>query len=249
MMPSAHVRLARHRATGTTVLLLVLAAGVLTMTACKDGPKTRVFLLSGQSNMRQLKPAKDLEPLLHKAFPKDNLLFVKLAVGGQPVRRWVKDWEGPPGKELLPTEGPHYGDLYDKLLSKARAAAKKRDISLEHADSVTLLWAQGEYDANKELSSVYEKSLHTLFGNLRRDVKHPRLGVVIARNSDYGDGKPHWKRVREIQESVAASDPLIEFFDTDDLNGKTNDIHMTKKGYRTMGERFAKAAEKVARSE
>lgn len=216
----------------TGLLLLVLAAGE---TQGSGGGKTRLFILSGQSNMAGLNPDLSFTPAVKKAFADDEVIVVKSAQGGQPIRRWYKNWKAPADVEvkLKPGEKGN-GDLYDVLMSKVQPAIAGKKI-----DSVTFVWMQGEADAQRGMSSVYEESLRGLIKQLRDDLKRPDLSFVIGRLSDFKNGTPGWDAVRAAQEKVAKEDPLGAWVDTDDLNGPNNDLHYNREGYVELGRRFA----------
>ena len=87
-----------------------------------------------------------------------------------------------------------------------------------------------------------------LIDQIKSDLNLKKLNVVIGRINDYGNSNkshPHWTMVRDIQVEVAKSLPSGAWVDTDDLNGKKNDIHATNPGYRTLGKRFAEASIKL----
>jgi len=199
--------------------------------AAEDKGKVRLFILSGQSNMAGLKPEISFTPALQKAFPKDEIVVVKSAQGGQPIRRWLKDWKGPDGIEVKPVK---HGDLYDTLMEQVRAAGKDKTF-----DSVSFVWMQGERDARERLSSVYAKSLLGLIDQLRKDLKRPDMTVVIGRLSDCSNGNAAWDQLRAAQEEAVAKEPRARLVDTDDLNGPNNGLHYTKDGYAELGRRFA----------
>ncbi|MBP89193.1 MAG: acetyl xylan esterase [Planctomycetaceae bacterium] len=52
-----------------------------------------LFILSGQSNMARLELNESFTPTVIKEFGKDNVIVVKDAKGGQPIRRWYKKWK------------------------------------------------------------------------------------------------------------------------------------------------------------
>ena len=115
---------------------------------------------------------------------------------------------------------------------------------------------QGERDAKEKLSAAYKEAMKTLIANLRRDLKAPKMNVVIGRLSDYGDGKaPEWEAVRDILVAVATEDKHGAWVDTDDLNNKVkkekphNDLHYTKEGYKLFGERLAQQSVKLINGE
>ena len=217
----------------------LLLAAVVTATAADAPAKSvRLFILSGQSNMVGLDPNVSFTPALKAAFPGDEIVVVKDASSGQPIRRWLKEWQPAPGDAMPPGGG--LGQLYDRLLAAVTAATKDRPAPV----SVVFVWMQGEADG-KSTGKNYADSLRALIQHLRDDLKRPDLAFVIGRISDYGatdPGRAHWQMVREAQVAVAAADPRGAWIDTDDLNGANNGLHYPKDGYKAMGERFAAKA-------
>lgn len=201
-----------------------------------------LFILSGQSNMQGMDHEISFVPTIEKEFGDQNVIVVKDALGGQPIRRWVKDWVDADGKRPEET-----GDLYERLLGKVKKAIGRQKIK-----TVSFYWMQGERDAREKHGEVYESSLAGLVKQLQSDLNHKDLHVVIGRLSDFdlkNKRYPHWTKVRETQVKFAKSLPSGAWINTDDLNdgvnsrGKqiSNDLHMSVGGYKTMGERFALA--------
>ncbi len=221
--------------------ILVLSLVTLLLASCNPESKGKhLFILSGQSNMVGLLPEESFTPVIEARFGKDNVIIVKDAHGGQPIRRWYKDWKPLQGNE--PKAQP---DLYDSLWTKTNTAIQKEKIA-----TVTFIWMQGERDAREKLGDVYEKSLIGLYNQLSADLKRNDPNFIIGRLSDFdmqNQRYPHWTIIRDIQAKVAESDPRFGWIDTDDLNdgynknGKEikNDLHMSAKGYIEMGNRFA----------
>jgi hypothetical protein len=209
--------------------------GIGSSTQVSGGKKTRLFILSGQSNMVGLNPDLSFTPAVKKAFPDDEVIVVKSAQGGQPIRRWYKNWKAPADVrvKLRPGEKGN-GDLYGVLLSKVHEAIAGKKI-----DTVTFIWMQGEADAKAGLAAVYEASLRGLLKQLRDDLERPDLAVVIGRLSDFKNGDAGWDTVRAAQEKVAREDAHGAWVDTDDLNGPNNKLHYTGQGYMELGRRFA----------
>jgi hypothetical protein len=198
--------------------------------------KVRLFILSGQSNMVRLDPEVSFVPALKKAFPGDDLVVVKSAQGGQPIRRWYKGWKAPAGVKIKPGKG-EIGDLYDVLMTKVKAATKGKT-----PDSVVFVWMQGESDAKRGTAEVYEESMRGLIKQLRDDLKRPDMVVVIGRLHEFKKGEAGWDTVRTAQEKVAGQDPGAAWVDLDNLDGGKNAVHHTLKGYEEMGRRFAAKA-------
>ncbi|HKK75241.1 MAG TPA: sialate O-acetylesterase [Saprospiraceae bacterium] len=202
-----------------------------------------LFILSGQSNMARLDPNRTFIPTVADAFGAEDIIVVKSAQGGQPIKRWYRDWKNT-DQTIKNTEY----DLYDSLMVKVNNAILEEEIA-----SVTFLWMQGERDARQSWGEVYEESLHGLYQQLSADLGRDDIYFVIGRLSDFDMGNeryPHWTKVREAQVSVANSSPNFSWINTDDLNdginqqGKEikNDLHLSEVGYAELGRRFAEAA-------
>jgi hypothetical protein len=187
-----------------------------------------------------LQPEESFTPAVEDAFGEGNVIVVKYALGGQPIRRWYKDWK--PLQEDEPRAQP---DLYDSLMNKVYAAIEKEKIT-----TVSFVWMQGERDATERLGEVYEESLIGLYNQLSNDLKRNDINFIIGRLSDFdmrNEKKPHWTMIRDIQVKVAESDPRFGWINTDDCNDGynrqgeeiSNDLHMSAEGYKTMGKRFA----------
>ncbi len=211
-----------------------------------------LFILSGQSNMAGLKPEVGFLPELKKLLPDAEIVHMKVAKGGQPIRLWVKEWNDIAGKNEIKVKSEKT-PYYDQILEQFKALKEKHPKGFS---SISFSWMQGERDAKEMLSAAYEESLKTLISNLRRDLEAPEMNVVIGRLSDFGDGRnPEWEKVREILVKVASDDPHGAWVDTDDLNNKVknekpvNDLHYTKEGYELFGQRLAQQSVKLLKGE
>jgi hypothetical protein len=211
---------------------------------CSEAKKEKhLFILSGQSNMVRMNPQLSFIPALEAEFGKEKIIVVKDAMGSQPISRWYKNWKSPNGNSP-----ENRGDLYDVLLHKVKDSIKNEQLA-----SVTFIWMQGERDARMQFASVYEESLLGMYQQLSTDLKRDDINFIIGRLSDFDmENKkwPHWTRIRDIQEKGGNSNPNFVWINTDDLNtgidnnGKdvTNDLHLTKEGYKILGERFGEKA-------
>ncbi len=222
------------------MILCSVALACLAATEARAEKKVHLFILSGQSNMRNLDPSASFTPTVTEALAPGEVIVVKDAHGGQPIHRWYKQWKLPAGSESPKNK---YGDLYDKLMRKVRRA-----IEGKKPDTITFIWMQGESDAAELFGEIYAESMSGLIEQLRNDLKRRDINVVIGRISDAGNGNTrfkHWDQVRAAQVKVAESDPRTVWIDTDDLNGKKNGVHYNKPGYVELGKRFAEAALKL----
>ena len=185
---------------------------------------THLFLLSGQSNMKNLDPDISFTPTVRKAFPNDNVIVTKVALGGRPIARWVPR-----------------GGLYTRLLDQAR-----KDLGGRRASTVTFVWMQGERDHQEDATTQsYRANLETLYRQLQEDLKRTDINWVIGRLSDARLDRTNWNTIRKIQVEVADKHPRAAWVNTDDLNGSENGVHCPPEGYREMGLRFAEKAIKL----
>ena len=73
--------------------------------------------------MAGLDPDISFIPAVSQRFGTENVIVVKDALGGQPIRRWHKDWS------LRESDDPkQIGDLYDQLLSKVQHAYEGKKV-------------------------------------------------------------------------------------------------------------------------
>jgi len=80
------------------VSLFIPMTGLATeRTLIKDGK--HLFILSGQSNMRQPLP-ESFSDAVSKVFGKDKVLVATVSRPSQPVKGWYKKWTPPEGAEI-----------------------------------------------------------------------------------------------------------------------------------------------------
>jgi hypothetical protein len=200
------------------------------------GDAKHLFILSGQSNMAGLNPDLSFTPAVAREFGASSVIVVKDAQGGQPIRRWYKQWK----PEGVTAAAAGQGDLYDRLMAKVRNATEGQPLA-----SVTFVWMQGERDAKENHGKVYAESLKGLVAQLEADLDRKDIHVVIGRLSDCENNNPKvpgWNVVREAQVKAASELPSAAWVDTDDLNGPKNGLHYDKPGYAELGKRFAASA-------
>lgn len=190
--------------------------------------------------MKRLHPEESFTPEIERVLGKGNIIVVKSALGGQPIRRWYKDW-----KPLIGNEPIAQPDLYDSLMVKVNKAIKNEKLA-----TITFVWMQGERDAREGFGEVYEESLIGLYNQINNELDQKDLNFVIGRLSDFGNENvefPHWNMVRDAQVKVAESNPRFGWIKTDDLNDGynrkgeeiKNDLHLSADGYVILGKRFA----------
>lgn len=206
-----------------------------------------LFILSGQSNMTG-GLEKGFSATASKALGNENITVVMSMKSGRGIRFWVKDYALPEGHELAGKLTNGNGSEYPNLLQAVKAAGDARSFG-----TVTLVWMQGESDANRNLAVAYEKSFRTLLGSLKSDLGLKEMRFVIGRISDHGlhgGTEDAWKQMRAAQVRLAESDALGSWIDTDDLNGgdaahPRGELHYPAENCFKLGERFAVEAVKL----
>ena len=223
-----------------SVFLLVLAC-VANHSSAQN--TAHLFIFSGQSNMKRLDPAERFTPRVVEEYGTQNVIVVKEAQGGQPIRRWYKGWN-----ELVGNDTISSGDIYDVLMEKVN-----KSIAGIEPKTITFLWMQGEKDANEGNGEVYKAALKGLIQQLRTDMQRADINFVIGRLSDFDmDNSKYqdWTMIRDIQVEVAEEDSLADWVNTDDLNDgidsqgreQQDALHYSVEGYKTFGIRLAESA-------
>jgi len=232
----------KNTLTRVSLSLAFLCLG-LPLAASSSGK--HLFILSGQSNMRQPLP-ETFSDCVEAVFGKENVLAVTEAHPSQPIKQWYKDWQPPAGMQ---DENPELnGTLYDKLMTRVRRTVK--DTPLQ---SVTYVWMQGEADAKAAWGSVYETSFMGILDQLRADLGVKDVNFVVGRINDFWvdpQDYPHGELIREIQVKLGEAHANGAWVNTDDLNRGINpwggfsleDGHFPPPGYRVIGQRFAREA-------
>jgi len=225
----------------TTLLIFITFILTVAYGPCAEKP-VHVFILSGQSNMAGMKPATGFVPETKKLFADAEVIYFKVARGGQPIRLWVEEWNQIAEKHNLKAK-INATSYYKPILEQFAKLTKDHP----KITSVTFCWMQGERDAKEQLSAAYTDAMKQLIANLRRDLKQPEMNFVIGRLSDCSTDKS-WESVRTSQVNVANSDPRGSWVDCDDLNDKDkngvkrNGLHYTQEGYELLGRRYARQA-------
>jgi hypothetical protein len=239
------------------IIACVLLVAGLTMYCPAGEAGKHLFILSGQSNMAGMNSDASFTPAVEKAFGKDNVIVVKKAWSGCPIRIWYKDWK--PAPDWKAKEAGEEKILADKrwfwpdLVKAVTNAIQGMEIK-----TVTFVWMQGESDAMQRHDKVYEESLKGVIRQVESDFGRKDVLVVIGRISDFGVTRlksPSWMAVRDSQVRLASSNPRYGWIDTDDLNDGVNkdgkvikdDLHYSAEGYKILGERFANTAIELIR--
>lgn len=165
-------------------------------------------------------PGMSFAAAMLKAEPGVTIGLVPCAVGGTPLKRWVKN-----------------GDLYEAAVKRAQIAASSGVIS-------GVLWHQGEADSDKQpWADTYEKRLAGMIVSLRQDLGLPNLPVVVGQLGSYLPvaKHPYVDTVRAAIRQVAAAVPHTGYADSAGLVDKGDHLHFNTASQHILGARFAEA--------
>ena len=224
------------------VTSLVLGFSFTSADADSDGK--HLFILSGQSNMREPMIG-TFSDTVKKALGEDKVIVISHARPSQPIMQWYRNWTPPEGVKK-PDGG---GKLYDELIAIVQRAIKGQKIK-----STTLVWMQGEADAEAGWGSRYEESFFGVLDQFKADLGIKEINFVIGRINDFW--RPGVRKIvdgdmmRALQVKMAESHEHGAWINTDDLNTGVNPWgtyefdsgHFPNPGYRVMGQRFARKA-------
>ena len=141
-----------------------------------------------------LKPEISFTPTVEKAIGKDNVIVVKSARCGAPIRGWYKGYKYPDNRKI--TDRSKIGHLYESLMTTVKAGTEGKSYA-----TVTFIWMQGERDAKEQLSEVYAESFKGVVSQPQKDLNAERINFVIGRISDFDmqDKRyQHWTKIRDI---------------------------------------------------
>ena len=199
--------------------------------------------------MQGMDPETGFLPEANKLFKGDQVVYIKVAKGGQPICRWLEEWtdiaeeKGLDAKHISRIHRDGKVEFYQPILDQYQEMLKKHP----KLTSVTFCWMQGERDANGGGQPAYKDALKLLITKLRRDLDRPDMNIVIGRLSDAGQQKESWGAMRKIQMEIVNEDPSGAWVDVDDLNNREKDgkvinaVHYNRpEGYITLGRRFVR---------
>jgi hypothetical protein len=155
-------------------------------------------------------------------------------------------WGGAP-IDFLKKGTPVYADAS----KKARFARKQGVIK-------GVLWHQGESDTvNAARADSYEKKLHTLIADLRKDLGDKRLPFIVGNLAEfYGTGKDHSKperirlinQIRQALRDLPRKVPGTGFVESTGCSSADKHmVHFDRKSYIILGKRYAASLADVSK--
>jgi hypothetical protein len=153
--------------------------------------------------------------------PASVIGLIPCAVGGSPLRRWVKG-----------------GDLYQAALNRAKKAASAGRLK-------GILWHQGETDSeNPADAQSYETRLTQMFKDIRSDLGQPDLPIVVGQLGEFVQAR-YVDIVRIALTHLPANLPRVGFADSKGLGHKGDSLHFSAEAEQEMGRRYAAALKAI----
>ncbi len=129
------------------------------------------------------------------------------------------------------------GTLYGSMLHRALAQGYPAPVK-------GFLWFQGESDAGRG-TAAYKTDLKRLISQYREDLGDPSLPFFIAQLGTYDfSNLTDWLAIQEAQRQVVEEDAKTALVTTVD-QPRSDTIHFSVQGYKTIGVRFAEAAREL----
>jgi hypothetical protein len=151
-----------------------------------------------------------------------SILILPTAVGGSSIEQWLED-------------STHRGVA---LLSNFK---EKVAIGSEHGTIKSILWHQGESNANADKLPTYRDKLATLFQIFRKETAMDSLPILVGELAAFPKNYDNRQAVNSIIHDYATTDPNTKVIYTQDLMHKGDSTHFDADGQRKMGVRFAEA--------
>ncbi|HSI09609.1 MAG: sialate O-acetylesterase [Rariglobus sp.] len=159
-----------------------------------------------------------------KADPKVTIGLIPCAVGGSPLKRWVKG-----------------GDLYSQAVARAKASSARGTLE-------GVLWHQGETDSDKQpWTETYESRLVRMIADLRSDLGRPDLPVVVGQLGEFltPEKHPGVETIRAALKRIPTLVPHTGYVDSTGLVHKGDELHFDTASARKLGTRYAEAMMKL----
>lgn len=159
--------------------------------------------------------------VMAEAHPTMTIGLVPCAVGGTPLRRWVKG-----------------GDLYSNAVVRAKSAAASGTLA-------GILWHQGEADSgNKTNAASYGERLGKMIADIRAELKTPNLPFVVGQTGEFnydreGNPQPFARLVNDTLAHLPEKVPFTGCALSKGLTSKADKVHFDTPSQRELGKRYA----------
>jgi hypothetical protein len=171
---------------------------------------------------------------ISNAFPDEQILIIKFAIGSSSLLAWAPDWST---KDAGLTNNENDGPLYMKLLKFIDAVTVNMDPQF-----IALMWMQGERDSKFQYTAQhYAVCFKNLISQFRTDLKIPNLPVIYGQVNPPLEQFTFANTVRQAQIQTETDIINTKMVLTDDLSKHDDSLHYNTGGIMELGRRFATA--------
>ncbi|MFT3992018.1 MAG: sialate O-acetylesterase [Luteolibacter sp.] len=160
-----------------------------------------------------------------KTDPKITIGLVPCAVGGSPLKSWVKK-----------------GKNYTTAIERAKSVEQFGTIK-------GVLWHQGETDSMKQGDAdTYEKRLTQMFSDLRADLGQPNLPIVVGQIGEFVSENPKFPFTEPVRAALVNIPKVVThtgFADSAGLKDKGDKLHFDTAAQKELGKHYAHAMYEV----
>lgn len=158
--------------------------------------------------------------------PSISVGLIPCAVGGTPLRRWVKG-----------------GDLYRIAVARAKEAMKKGELK-------GIIWHQGESDSTrKEDAETYGARLQGMINDIRKDLGNDNLPFIVGELGHFCNQVPRFNLFGRVNQELNLIPKKVKntfCVSAKDLTNRSpRDVHFSTEGYHGLGHRYANAMLKM----
>ena len=153
--------------------------------------------------------------------PDVTIGLVSCAVGGTPLKRWVRG-----------------GDLYANAVKRIR-------IAMVDGTLAGILWHQGEADSKVESdATTYGDRLAKMIHDLREDLNATNVPFVVGEIGQFNDQRttkftPYFHVVNDSLMKIPTHVPLTGCAESKGLTDKGDHVHFDSPSQRELGKRYA----------
>ena len=150
--------------------------------------------------------------------------LVPCAVGGTPLKRWVKG-----------------GDLYANAIKRVKLAMK-------HGVLKGVIWHQGESDSRSaETANTYGNRLAGMIADLRKDLNHQNLPVVAGELGEFLKPRrlPHFRTVNQAIRDLSKTVPNTASVPSKGLKAKSDGVHFDAASLKRFGRRYGQIMQRL----
>jgi hypothetical protein len=169
---------------------------------------------------------------LSEATQKDVGL-IRFAYGGTTLFfHWQTEYEGDPTTTI------EKGYCYHNFLKTVKNGLQAYKAEGYNPIIRGMVWMQGETDATtKEMATVYELNMRTLFEKLRENIQ-PDLKIIVGEIATRNENAPYSDEIRRIQKKVVDEDKNCYFLSTKDIPIGHDGFHFDGNQDYALGLRF-----------